>query len=45
MTHKATRVIMGVTTQPETGGAICVITLRTCPHRIKIYAKACGYAK
>ena len=19
--------------------------LRTCPHRIKIYAKACGYAK
>ena len=27
MTHKATRVIMGVTTQPQTGGAICVITL------------------
>ena len=27
MTHKAARVIMGVTTQPQTGGAICVITL------------------
>ncbi len=27
MTHKATRVIMGVTTQPRTGGAICAITL------------------
>ena len=27
MTHKATRVIMGVTTQPQTGGAKCVITL------------------
>ena len=27
MTHKATRFIMGVTTQPETVGAICVITL------------------
>ena len=27
MTHKATRVIMGVTTQPQTGGAIYVITL------------------
>ena len=21
------------------------VDFRTCPHRIKIYAKACGYAK
>lgn len=27
MTHKATCVIIGVTTQPQTGGAIYVITL------------------
>lgn len=26
MTQRAARVIMGVTTQPQTGGAICVIT-------------------
>ena len=39
MTHKATRVIMGVTTQPQTGGAICVITLILEPVHIKIASK------
>lgn len=27
------------------GNYISTLELRTCPHRIKIYATACGYAK